>query len=68
MAIDENRTREMIRMRFGELMTLQEIGDEFGITRERVRQILGNTGRIVNTKRDKELKTSTKPQREETGE
>ena len=52
MSIDENRTKKMIRMRFGELKTLQEIGDEFGITRERVRQILGNTGYIVNRKRD----------------
>ena len=52
MAIDKNRTKEIIRMRFGELKTLQEIGDEFGITRERVRQILGNTGYIVNRKRD----------------
>jgi hypothetical protein len=40
----QKRKAEMERMRFEELMTLQEIGDEFDISRERVRQIIGNTG------------------------
>jgi hypothetical protein len=31
-------------------MTLQEIGDAFGVTRERVRQLIGNTGRRKNEK------------------
>lgn len=38
-----NRKQKMISMR-NEKKTLQEIADKFGITRERVRQIIGNTG------------------------
>ena len=37
----ENRNHEMKRLR-DEGMTLQAIGSKFGITRERVRQIVGN--------------------------
>ena len=39
------RRSEMMRMR-AEGKTLQEIGNHFDMTRERVRQIIGNTGRI----------------------
>lgn len=39
------REEEMIMMRFEKRMTLQEIGDTFGISRERVRQIVGNSDR-----------------------
>ena len=39
------RDREIVKMRFGfddgYSRTLQEVGDMFGITRERVRQVLG---------------------------
>lgn len=38
------RMRQMRR----ENCTLREIGEAFGISRERVRQIIGNTGRIGN--------------------
>ena len=34
------RERDMIRLRYEEQKTLQEIGDQYGITRERVRQIV----------------------------
>ncbi len=41
---DTLRNKEMKRLRFEEHLTLQEIADKFGITRERVRQIIGNSG------------------------
>ena len=59
------RTKEMIRLRFGELKTLQEIGDVFGISRERVRQIIGNTGNIVDIHRSRKVKSSAKTDDEE---
>lgn len=42
----EERLKEMKRLRFEERWTLQQIGIKFGITRERVRQLIGNTGRL----------------------
>lgn len=36
---------ELIRLRFENGLTLQEIGDKFKVSRERVRQVIGNTGR-----------------------
>ena len=36
---------EMVRLRFEEKWTIQKIGDNFGLSRERVRQIIGNTKR-----------------------
>src|SRR3990170_3622397 len=41
-----NRRDEMLQMRLEEKRTLQEIADEFKISRERVRQIIGNTGNV----------------------
>ena len=40
-----NRRDEMLSMRENN-MTLQEIADKFTLSRERVRQIIGNTGRL----------------------
>lgn len=45
----KTRSEEMIEMR--KSMTLQEIGDHFGVSRERVRQIVGNTGYEVQKRR-----------------
>jgi hypothetical protein len=42
-----DRVQEMRRMRFEESKTLQEIADRYGISRERVRQILGNSGQVA---------------------
>ena len=44
---DEARQRnlDMIDLRFKKFWTLQKIGDKYGISRQRVAQILGNTGR-----------------------
>lgn len=39
-----------MRFRFEEHWTLQAIATHFGIGRERVRQLIGNTGRILNNK------------------
>lgn len=43
-AKNDRRKAEMIRLRDIEHKTLQEIADIYCITRERVRQIIGNTG------------------------
>ena len=39
-------TDDMKYLRFVEFKTLQEIGDKYGISRERVRQLIGNTPHI----------------------
>lgn len=51
---DTARIEAIQYMRFTQNRTLQEIGDHYGISRERVRQILGNTGDIVVRQRTKE--------------
>ena len=42
-----DRERKVVRMRFGlddgEMRTLEEVGREFGVTRERIRQIESKT-------------------------
>ncbi len=43
--MDKRRIIMMQHMREKRRMTLKEIGDEFDISRERVRQLIGNTGR-----------------------
>lgn len=45
---DPERTAEMLRLRHQEKWTIQQIGDRYGISRERVRQIIGNTGRYAS--------------------
>ena len=48
---NETRKAEMIRLRTEEHLTLQQIANRYGITRERVRQIIGNTGHMkLNSK------------------
>jgi RNA polymerase primary sigma factor len=55
------RESEIVKMFFGlgcQEMTLEEIGDKFGLTRERVRQIKEKAiRRLRNTSRSKFLKT-----------
>ncbi|MBP9751275.1 MAG: hypothetical protein KBD19_00250 [Candidatus Moranbacteria bacterium] len=50
------RTREIVSSRFGlsggKTKTLEEIGKEYGITRERVRQILASAFSLVKQRRD----------------
>lgn len=41
---ENERTTQIKRLRFVENWTLQMIADKYGVSRERVRQILGNTG------------------------
>jgi plasmid maintenance system antidote protein VapI len=41
------RKLDMVNMRFSERKSLQEIADKYQISRERVRQIIGNTGRDI---------------------
>lgn len=63
MIIETARGQEMSRMRHEKLMSLQEIANQFGITHERVRQIIGNTGKEIlkmrKTKRDASLRNAT---------
>jgi hypothetical protein len=49
-----DRYSEMLKMR-SELLTYQDIGNRFGISRERVRQIIGNTGRNFRLNKTIEL-------------
>lgn len=50
----QKRNDEMNTLRWGKSWTLQEIADEYGISRERVRQIVGNSGyKNAKTKRNK---------------
>jgi len=43
----EDRINEMKRLRFEEKYTLQQIANLYDLSRERVRQLIGNTGRIL---------------------
>lgn len=52
------RNQEIKNLRFIKGLSLQSIGDKYGITRERVRQIIGNTGRQFRRKWTTELKSS----------
>ncbi len=54
------RNQEMYKMRYVDGMTLNEIGKVKGISRERVRQIIGNTGREFRSNWTKELIQSRK--------
>ena len=49
---------EMILLRQEKLWTLQMIGDKFGVSRERVRQIIGNTGNGYKSKRTRRIARS----------
>lgn len=62
------RDEEMRRMRFDGLKTLEEIGNEFGLTRERVRQILGNDGFSIVRKRRKETEKYIESQTNKTND
>jgi len=55
----EARYDEMYRLRYEKKWTLKRIGEHYGITRERVRQIIGNTGglRVAEDLVDKNLAT-----------
>lgn len=59
-ALLQDRERDIIKMFFGigrQEMTLEEIGDEFGLTRERVRQIKEKAiRRLRNNSKNKNLK------------
>ena len=46
------RTKEMKRLRHVLKWSLQKIADLYGISRERVRQLIGNTGYINKKKSD----------------
>lgn len=50
-----DRVQRMRHMREVELMTLKEIADEFGISKQRVHQLIGNTGSGVKHERLRKL-------------
>lgn len=60
---EERERKSLMLIMRGSGLTLQEIGDRFDLSRERVRQIIGNTGRRVVTdyKRDVILANLTTP-------
>lgn len=43
--------QELKRLRFEELWSLQMIGYAYGVSRERVRQVIGNTGFYATNKK-----------------
>jgi RNA polymerase primary sigma factor len=56
-----DRERKVVRMRFGlddgEMRTLEEVGREFGVTRERIRQIESKTlAKLRHPTRSKRLR------------
>lgn len=53
--INQARVEEIKNLRYSEKMTLQEIADKYSLSRERVRQILGNSGTGYKTGRQSEL-------------
>jgi RNA polymerase primary sigma factor len=58
-----DRERKVVRMRFGlddgEMRTLEEVGREFGVTRERIRQIESKTlAKLRHPTRSKRLRDS----------
>lgn len=46
--LSQDSAQKMIELRASGGLKLREIGDLFGVTRERVRQLIGNTGRKVH--------------------
>lgn len=52
----EERRREIHRLRFEERWTLREIGERFGISREMVRKIVGNTGYVTRDRLKAKIK------------
>jgi hypothetical protein len=51
----KERNEEIRRLRLEEYWMLEDIGDKFGISRERVRQIIGNTGRDIKAKQTQRI-------------
>jgi hypothetical protein len=47
------RVQEMKRLRFVEMWSLERIAIEYGISRERVRQIIGNSGHLAQNRQHK---------------
>lgn len=52
------RNQELEKLRFEEGWTLQAIGDKYDISRERVRQILGNSGYVAHELRNEKIKAA----------
>jgi transcriptional regulator with XRE-family HTH domain len=46
-----SRTKEMQHLRYQEKWSLQQIATKFGVSRERVRQLIGNSGKGLVTER-----------------
>jgi DNA-binding CsgD family transcriptional regulator len=53
------RDKEINRLRHEEGLRLRDIGDQYGISRERVRQICGNTGHLFSKRRKKSIRNAS---------
>lgn len=49
LTFDYDRANEMLELRYGKKWTLDKIGIKYGVSRERVRQIIGNSGHMAES-------------------
>ena len=53
---------EMLRLRYEDKLTLREIGERYNFSRERARELIGNTGILVRVRKSKKYFRDLSPQ------